>query len=75
MEQELQQHLSDRIRLRAYEIWMASGADGEAEQHWLAAEQEILSATQRSVPPTMAKASEKRTAGGATAKRSKARGG
>jgi len=37
MEQELQQHLSDRIRLRAYEIWMASGANGEAEQHWLAA--------------------------------------
>ena len=35
--------LSERIRERAYEIWIASGyRDGEAEQHWLAAEQEIL---------------------------------
>jgi len=29
--------LSDQIRQRAYEIWIASGRDGEAEQHWLAA--------------------------------------
>jgi Protein of unknown function (DUF2934) len=37
--------LSDRTRERAYEIWIASGYhDGEAEQHWLAAEKEILSA-------------------------------
>jgi hypothetical protein len=37
--------LSDRIRERAYEIWIASGyRDGEAEQHWLAAEQEVFSA-------------------------------
>jgi hypothetical protein len=36
--------LSERIRGRAYEIWIASGyRDGEADQHWLAAEQEILS--------------------------------
>ena len=35
--------LSDRIRERAYEIWIASGyRDGEAEQHWLAAEQEVI---------------------------------
>ena len=39
--------LSDRIRERAYEIWIASGyRSGEAEQHWLAAEREILSAPQ-----------------------------
>ena len=38
--------LSDRIRERAYEIWIASGRSGEAEQHWLAAEREILSALQ-----------------------------
>jgi Protein of unknown function (DUF2934) len=38
--------LSDRIRERAYEMWIASGRDGEAEQHWLAAEREILSALQ-----------------------------
>ena len=39
--------LSDRIRQRAYEIWIASGyRSDEAEQHWLAAEREILSALQ-----------------------------
>jgi DUF2934 family protein len=27
--------LSDRIRERAYEIWIASGRSGEAEQNWL----------------------------------------
>jgi hypothetical protein len=50
MEQELQQDLSDRIRERAYEIWATSGcSDGEAEEHWLAAEREILSALQSAV--------------------------
>ena len=38
--------LSDRIRGRAYELWIASGSHGEAEQHWLAAEREVLSAVQ-----------------------------
>ena len=41
--------LSDRIRERAYEMWIASGRDGEAEQHWLAAEREILSALEREI--------------------------
>jgi len=40
--------LSDRIRERAYEIWIAGGSHGDAEQDWLAAEQEILSALQSS---------------------------
>jgi hypothetical protein len=41
MEQVMDQDLSERIRERAYEIWIASGyRDGEADQHWLAAEQE-----------------------------------
>jgi hypothetical protein len=35
---------SDRIRVRAYEMWIATGRGGEAEQHWLAAERQILSA-------------------------------
>jgi hypothetical protein len=44
---EPEQDLSDRIRERAYEIWVANGhRDGEAEQHWLAAEREILSTLQ-----------------------------
>jgi Protein of unknown function (DUF2934) len=35
--------LEDRIRERAYEIWTAHGrVDGQADQHWLAAEREIL---------------------------------
>jgi hypothetical protein len=35
--------LETRIRERAYELWTADGcADGQAEQHWLAAEREIL---------------------------------
>lgn len=42
--------LSDWIRERAYEMWAASGHSGEAEQHWLAAEREILSASTDSLP-------------------------
>ena len=62
MEPELEQGLSDRIRERAYEIWAASGhRDGEAEQHWLAAEREILAASLAAVPvKTSAKRSRSR---------------
>jgi Protein of unknown function (DUF2934) len=36
--------LEHRIRQRAYEIWHAHGrADGKANEHWLAAEREVLS--------------------------------
>jgi hypothetical protein len=32
-----------RIRERAYEIWNAAGrTDGQADQHWLVAEREVL---------------------------------
>jgi hypothetical protein len=35
--------LQDRIRERAYAIWNATGCmHGQAEQHWLAAEREVL---------------------------------
>ena len=35
--------LEDRIRERAYEIWTSAGwPDGDAEQHWLVAERELL---------------------------------
>jgi len=67
MEQVMHQDLSERIRERAYEIWIASAyRDGKAEQHWLAAEQEILSAA-------VAKAPAKRIRGRATVKRSEGR--
>jgi hypothetical protein len=35
--------LENRIRERAYEMWTAHGCvHGQAEQHWLAAERELL---------------------------------
>ena len=40
----MQQTLEHRIRERAYQIWHANGqADGRANEHWLAAEREVLS--------------------------------
>jgi Protein of unknown function (DUF2934) len=39
----MDQSLENRIRERAYEIWTAHGCiEGQADQHWLAAEREIL---------------------------------
>ena len=41
----MEQKLEHRIRVRAYEIWSANGCiDGQANQHWLAAEREVLAA-------------------------------
>jgi hypothetical protein len=41
----MDQSLENRIRQRAYEIWTTHGCvDGQADQHWLAAEREILAA-------------------------------
>jgi hypothetical protein len=38
--------LENRIRERAYEIWTQHGCvDGQAQQHWLAAERELLAAS------------------------------
>ena len=40
----MEQTLERRIRQRAYEIWHAHGrTDGKADEHWLAAEREVLS--------------------------------
>ena len=42
----MDQSLENRIRERAYEIWIAQGCvHGQADQHWLAAEREILAAS------------------------------
>jgi hypothetical protein len=39
----MDQSLENRIRERAYEMWTAHGCvHGQAEQHWLAAEREVL---------------------------------
>jgi ribonuclease I len=55
----MDQTLESRIRERAYEIWAAHGCvDGQADQHWLAAEREILAAV--TIPPARNTASEKK---------------
>ncbi len=54
----MERDVSDRIRERAYELWAESGyCDGQAEQNWLAAEAEILTAAARaaSLPQQPAK--------------------
>jgi Protein of unknown function (DUF2934) len=56
VEQTMEEHLSDRIRERAYQIWVASGSPhGEADQHWLTAEREILATLIPAVPNGRAK--------------------
>ena len=48
----MEQTLEYRIRQRAYEIWHANGqADGQAHEHWLAAEREVLSSLSVSGTP------------------------
>ena len=52
--------LEDRIRERAYAIWNANGRiDGEADQHWLAAEREVLATLTAQIPAPMAGATRK----------------
>jgi hypothetical protein len=42
----MEQSLELRIRQRAYEIWHASGcAQGKSDEHWLAAEREVLASS------------------------------
>jgi hypothetical protein len=42
----MEQTLEHRIRQRAYEIWHAAGcAEGNADQHWLTAERELLASS------------------------------
>ena len=42
----MDQNLENLIRERAYEIWTSRGCvHGQADQHWLAAEREILAAS------------------------------
>ena len=47
--------LEERIRVRAYEIWNATGRmHGHADEQWLAAEREVLGAeslSTKAVPP------------------------
>jgi Protein of unknown function (DUF2934) len=44
-------NLEKLIRERAYEIWTSHGCvHGQADQHWLAAEREILTASTTTLP-------------------------
>ena len=50
--ERVEQDQSNKIRERAYELWVERGyRDGEAEQNWLAAEREILAASLGPAPP------------------------
>ena len=59
--------LEHRIRERAYEIWHAHGrADGKADEHWLAAEREVMSSLSRQ-EASVAQQSQKRSRAGSRA--------
>ncbi len=67
----MEQTLEHRIRQRAYEIWHALGqADGQADEHWLAAEREVLSSLSAHAPAlalsTPAKSAKRQRTGSST---------
>jgi hypothetical protein len=73
----MDQSQENRIRERAYEIWTANGCvHGQAEQHWLAAEREVLTT---SMAMLAGKPTTKKTSGASarskTATRTLARAG
>jgi hypothetical protein len=65
----MDQTLENRIRERAYEMWTAHGCvHGQAEQHWLAAERELLVARKpdpKKNPRSPARSKTARTLAGA----------
>ena len=61
--------LEYRIRQRAYEIWQAHGqTDGKADEHWLAAEREVMASMAAPTPvletSVPSKAKKRRAASG-----------
>lgn len=55
----MEQMLEQRIRMRAYEIWHSQGcAEGNADEHWLAAEREVLSSAMSAQASTATARSE-----------------
>jgi hypothetical protein len=62
----MDQDLSNKIRERAYELWITNGSpEGQSEAHWLTAENEILAA-----PP--AGSSKSRVRSGKTSRKRRA---
>jgi Protein of unknown function (DUF2934) len=71
----MDQSLENRIRERAYEMWTAHGCvHGQAEQHWLAAEREVL-ATSMAVLAGKPTPKKPRSSPGSKAARTLARAG
>jgi Protein of unknown function (DUF2934) len=61
--------LENRIRERAYAIWAAHGyVHGQADQHWLAAEREILAASTAALTRQPASQKERRSPASKTAR-------
>jgi hypothetical protein len=70
----MERNLSDRIRERAYEIWLSGGCrDGEADQHWLAAERQLLAEASVEVAARSPAKDVKGSVGQVVRKRAKAR--
>lgn len=60
----MQQNLENRIRERAYQLWEASGyQEGAADQHWIAAEREVLASFAASAATAAAPKSGKKASG------------
>jgi hypothetical protein len=72
---KMDQSLQNRIRERAYEIWTAHGCvHGQADQHWLAAEREILGAATAALASKPASKKQKERPSPARSKRHPAAG-
>jgi hypothetical protein len=57
----MESSLHGRIRERAYQLWNAGGrVDGRTEQHWLAAERELLGEMAAQLPAAFKAPREKR---------------
>ena len=71
----MQNNIEERIRERAYAIWSDNGRiEGQADQHWLAAEREVLASVTATLPKAPAKKPRSRaTAPKAATKRAAAR--
>ena len=67
------QDLEQRIRDRAYHLWMAEGCpDGNAEVHWLKAQREVLAASLESLGSVSAATRAPKKARKATSKKAQA---
>jgi hypothetical protein len=70
----MQNNIEERIRERAYAIWSDNGRiEGQADQHWLVAEREVLATATAALPAAQAKKPRSRATAPKAAKRAAAR--